>query len=336
MPHYFESGFSVRKPMWHGLGTVLPDYPTDVASTCRLAGLDWEVAQRPLLVACNPQHPARLVPIEGRSLIVRRDREGTPEGILGITTVRYTPVQNEEMVRFCFDLLEAGREEGHPVQIETAGSLMGGRVVWALARLLNLDVIIPNTDDVSHSYLLVTAGHDGLHAFKAALTSVRVVCWNTLSMALAGHPVSYTIRHVGKPLERIKQAARVLGLASAWTQEFQQLASFLAKERLDALEFVDFMDRLLPLPKDDRAKKYLNIKDSRGVVQNLFVSTGEQMPAIAGTRWAALQAVTEYTDWHLPVRSRGGLNQPERRFLRSMVDNEGGLKMKALELLAAQ
>ncbi|NSW58308.1 MAG: DUF932 domain-containing protein [Armatimonadetes bacterium] len=347
MPHLFESGFSVRQPMWHGLGAVLEDHPVDVAATCRLSGLDWQVARRPLYAALDPSDPARTVEVPGKAIIVRLDRANSPEGFLGITTDRYTPVQNEEVVGFCFDLLKAGRDEGHPVQIETAGALAGGKIVWALARLLDMDVTIPSTEDVSQGYLLITAGHDGEHAFKAAVTSVRVVCWNTLSLALRRNKASYTIRHVGNPLQRIKEAAQALGLAWAWVEEFRELAGWLAEQQMNTQGFADFLDELLPLPKipprhdgecsekerDKLERKRAQVQDARHSVTELFESTGTQMPAISGTRWAALQAVTEYSDWVIPVRSRGNLTQHSRRFLRSMVDNEDTLKQKALTVL---
>lgn len=347
MPHLFESGFSVRQPMWHGLGTVLDDHPVDVASTCRLAGLDWRVERRPLFAAIDPQNPTQVFQVPGKAVIVRLDRAHSPDGFLGVTTDRYTPVQNEEVVGFCFDLLEAGRDEGHPVQIETAGALAGGRIIWALARLLDMDVTIPSTDDVSRGYLLITAGHDGEHPFKAAVTSVRVVCWNTLSLALERNRASCTIRHVGDPLRRIKEAAQTLGLAWAWVEEFRELSGWLAKQQMNTQGFGDFLDELLPLPKipperdgewsekerEKLERKWAQVQESRQSVTELFESTGTQMPAISGTRWAALQAVTEYSDWAIPVRSRGGLNQYGRRFLRSMVDNEDTMKQKALAVL---
>jgi len=99
MPHYFESGFSVREPMWHRLGTVLGDHPADVSATCRLAGLDWKVARRPLYAALDPGNPTQTVQVPGRAIIVRLDRADSPDGFLGITTDWRGPDRLSAMVQ---------------------------------------------------------------------------------------------------------------------------------------------------------------------------------------------------------------------------------------------
>lgn len=162
MAAFVESMFSVREKPWHGLGTIVKEAP-DSGEALRLAGLDWEVVQSPIFTNHGK--------VEGYKANVRN----TDGQVLGVVTDRYRVVQNTEAFAFTDALL------GEGVHYETAGSLMGGRKVWLLARLPREFII---AGERISPYLVFSNTHDGSGAVRVAVTPIRVCCNNTLNLAL--------------------------------------------------------------------------------------------------------------------------------------------------------
>ena len=169
MPANVETMFYVREKPWHGLGTEVQEAPTS-ADALIYAGLDWEVVQKNVYT-------------ENGSLIpgYRVNLRSTDNAALGIVSDRYKVVQNEDAFQFTDDLLGAG------VTYETAGALQGGRKVWMLARMPHRYII---AGDEIAPYLVVMNSHDGSSGIKVAMTPIRVVCQNTLNLALDSASVS--------------------------------------------------------------------------------------------------------------------------------------------------
>ena len=158
-----ETMFYTREKPWHGLGTRVEEAPAS-ADALRLAGLDWQVLQEPIFTDQGEV-------ITGYKANVRdSDRR-----VLGVVSDRYRIVQNQEAFSFTDTLLGSG------VRYETAGSLQDGRRVWLLARLPREYII---SGERISPYLVFSNTHDGSGAVKVALTPVRVVCNNTLNLAL--------------------------------------------------------------------------------------------------------------------------------------------------------
>lgn len=154
-------------PAWHGLGVVLDHAPTAEEAISE-AGLDWTVEKRPLLFAS----PNGATPIEGTFVTVRTDTEKP----FGIVSDEYTPLQNAE----AFDALSIVLQEAG-LRYESAGALNGGSSIWLLAR--HPDRFEVAGDEVLR-YVLLSTSHDGTGAVKIGETDVRVVCQNTLDLAL--------------------------------------------------------------------------------------------------------------------------------------------------------
>jgi phage/plasmid-like protein (TIGR03299 family) len=172
-----DSLFSVRRRPWHGHGVVLDHAPASVAEALELAGLDWEVRQLDLYTEDLDQ-------VDGLVANVRADTNT----VLGLVSTRYAVVQNIDALAFLDNLI------GSAMHFETAGSLWGGRRVWALAKLPEW---IEVGGDPVDRFALVSTGHDGAYGIKAAVTPVRVVCNNTLTWALDGAQRVYSVRHTG-------------------------------------------------------------------------------------------------------------------------------------------
>lgn len=177
-----ESMFYVRETPWHGLGKKVTEAP-DSKEALRLAGLEWEVEQEAVYTAGGSQ-------VQGYYANVRN----TDRHVLGIVTDRYRVIQNREAFAFTDALL------GEGVRYETAGSLMGGRKVWMLARLPREYII--GGEHIS-PYLVFSNTHDGSGAVRVAVTPVRVVCSNTLNLALATAKRSWSMCHTGNVSEKM-------------------------------------------------------------------------------------------------------------------------------------
>ena len=179
-----ETMFYTREKPWHGLGTLVAEAP-ESREALRIAGLNWKVLQEPVYTENDEL-------IQGYKANVRdSDRK-----ILGVVTDRYKVIQNEEAFAFTDALL------GEGVRYETAGSLQEGRRVWLLARLPREYII---AGERISPYMVFSNTHDGSGAVKTALTPIRVVCNNTLNLALRTAKRSWSMIHTGDISGKIEE-----------------------------------------------------------------------------------------------------------------------------------
>ena len=193
MPANVETMFSVRETPWHGLGRIIMDAPAS-REALELAGLDWQGESRNIYSGTGAMIPG-----------YRANVRSTDDAVLGVVSDRYRIVQNEEAFQFTDDLL------GEGVTYETAGSLQGGKKVWMLARLPRKYLI---AGDQVEPYLVIFNSHDGSSGVKVAMTPIRVVCQNTLNLALNTAKRSWTARHTENVLLRVQDARETLQLDS--------------------------------------------------------------------------------------------------------------------------
>ena len=221
MPANVETMFYTRTEPWHGLGTRVEEAPTSEAALI-YAGLDWEVIQEDVYTEERIFVPGYKVNL--------RDRDGA---VLGIVSDRYRVVQNAEAFRFTDDLL------GEGVTYETAGALNGGRKTWMLAKLPQRYII--SGDEIT-PYLVVMNSHDGSSGIKVAMTPIRVVCQNTLNLALTSAKRIWTTKHTTNVMGRVHEAQVTLGLAekymTALGREIDLLSDIRLSDRI-AKEFLD-------------------------------------------------------------------------------------------------
>jgi phage/plasmid-like protein (TIGR03299 family) len=231
-------------------------------------------------------------------------------------THKYQIVQPAEILDFYRDLALAG-----DCEIEVAGSLGGGRRVWALAKL-NESAIISRQDRVD-GYLLLVTSCDTTLATQAELTTVRVVCANTLRAALS----RASRARVRVPHSRKFNAERVkteLGFARSEFRQFMSQMKALAEMPISRTDFEGFMSALLDVAPDATVKPHAYDR-----IEHLFQggAMGASLETAAGTRWGLLNAVTEYADHHAHERSEGG------RLNSAWFGDRATLKLRAVELL---
>jgi len=212
---------------WHGLGKRVPKNVT-AAEMIHAADLDWEVELR-------PARGARKINKKGefsRYEVVRTPRSGRDEHevLLGLVSRRYQPLQNHEAFAF-FDPIVDDKK----AYFETAGALGEGERIWVMARMPKAMEIVRG--DECFNYLLLSNSHSGEGAVIVKFTSVRVVCQNTLMLAMDDGQKAYRVRHSKMMQFRLEELAEFIAITQQVfinaEQEFKRLAAIqMTEERL--------------------------------------------------------------------------------------------------------
>jgi len=246
--------------------------------------------------------PNTLTSDKNYSYVVRTNpTDNTQTDILGVVGERYHVLQNEDLFSFGDNILDGGG------RWETAGSIRGGRVVFGSLALERETVLDPNgVADKVKTYLLINTSHDGSIAIQASITPVRVVCANTLNLALGSKrnkiKQSFKIRHTQTANGKVAIAREALGLANVYMDAFDVMAKAMIEKEITAGQFNDIILAAYPKPEKDSkgaVKKWENKVD---VINDIY--TGQFNGMIAGNAWGAFNALTERLDWHR--NSRGG------------------------------
>lgn len=272
---------SLRTPAWHGLGEVFQNEVT-TSEMLSLAHLDgWNVRTEDIVLPGRSHRnyfaTVRTNPFDGQA------------DVLGVVKDRYVPFQNEELFAFGDNLLDGGRWE-------TAGSIKNGTVVFgslALDREVVLDA--SGVEDKVNTYLLVHTSHDGSLSIQASVTPVRVVCQNTLNMAMRGNKQTYKIRHTQKADGRIVAAREALGLAHKYLDAFEVEAASLFAAEVNDQKFFDIVKAAYPMPDADVKGSMTKWQNKTDVLFDIW--NGPTEVGIKGNAWGAYNALTERLDW---------------------------------------
>jgi phage/plasmid-like protein (TIGR03299 family) len=291
----------VDDPPWHRLGTQLKESAT-AAVAIKAANLDWTVVKRSLLAFDGKvSHP-----IPDRFAIVREDWYGQPKPIFGIVGSEYTPLQNRDAFSFFDDIVGQGAAIYH-----TAGALGEGERVWILAKLPEEMRVLG--EDIAHKYLLLANSHDGSSAVQIKFTPIRVVCQNTLSMALA-EGRTLRVPHLRNLRDRMEQATEVLGIIRRRYQAIELKFRAMAQVKLSDQQVQQYLEQVWPNPprepEEPRDRRYdealAKARANRAWAEHFCHSgTGVEIKGVRGTLWAAYNGVAELVD-HRQATQRGG------------------------------
>ena len=304
-----ETMFYTRVTPWHGLGTRVEEAP-DSREALILAGLDWQVIQKPIMTGDGQ-------PIDGFKANIR-DQDGQ---VLGVVTDRYKVVQNEDAFAFTDELL------GEGVVYETAGSLQKGRSTWILAKLPQRYII--SGDEIT-PYLVFMNSHDGTGAIKAAMTPVRVVCQNTLNLALSTAKRSWSTVHTGNIQGKLEDARNTLLYADRYMAELGKAVDELQQIRLSDKKVYEYINALFPLvdgATEQQEKNLLKLKED--VKLRYFEAPDLKQVGKNGYRF--INAVSDFATHAKPLRARN--NYRESLFARTVDGN--ALIDRAYQLLQA-
>ncbi|QVL30296.1 DUF932 domain-containing protein [Telmatocola sphagniphila] len=279
---------------WHRLGQKL-DQPATAEQAIAAAGLDYDVTLTEVATVDGMMVPrARAV--------VRYDNQT----VLGLVSNRYIPVQNKQ----AFGFLDAVVADGG-IRYHTAGALGQGEKIFLLAKLPG-HIRVKNSEDLVNKFLLLSNAHDGSAALRVLFTPVRVVCQNTLSMALnQGQGEGISIRHQGNLEAKIGEAQRVLGLATRFYDNAAEKINRLASVYPTEAQLKNYFEKIYPSPEEELAKN--STKKARAELHRLFEQgIGHNMPEIRHSLWTAYNAVTEYVD-HRTFRGKSERDRESNR-----------------------
>ena len=294
---FAETIFNTRSAAWTGLGKSVNDAPTS-ADAIKLAGLDWTVSSREIFTSEGIKIPDSFANV--------RDSDNKPLGIVGNT---YKIVQNSEAFSFTDALL------GEGVRYETAGSLKGGKVIWLLAKMPNDFEILGDKVD---PFLVFTNTHDGRGAVKVAMTNVRVICMNTLNMALRTASRTWSARHTGSIENKMQDAANTLEFAAKYMDAQKELFEDLYKVKLSDEKVVQLLDNIVPITDGMSARQLENVQTIRNDIKFRYIEAPD-LKVLDRTGARFIQAVADSTSHIVPFRQTA--NFAENRFKRTIDGN---------------
>lgn len=315
MPALVETMVSAGNEVpWHGEGVVLPQERLSGDEVLHYGGLDWEVELEPISIRGkeDPDFRATVRQTDGQRL--------------GIVSKSYPIFQNREAVAALDALVELDA-----AQYVTAGSLKGGKVIWALMQ--------PPTDiwiagEQHKPFLFGTWTHDKSGSFRIRDVLTRVVCWNTHTAALAEKGSrEIIVRHTSKIELRIKEARRILGLADQTWQAMADHAEKLALRKFEDHKLDAFLESLFPVAVDTELAKLI-AGHKRDTVRDIYL-TASNLDGIRGTNWGVYNAVVEWHDHGIQRRDTPQTSASENRLTAIMTDR-GSVRPRALALLSGK
>jgi len=273
-----ETMFDSRKAIWNGLGESIVGAKSS-EEAIKLAGLDWNVEPKPIQIIGGNKIPNTFANVRN-----------SDNSVLGIVTERYEIVQNQEAFNFTDYLL------GEGVQYETAGSLSGGKRVWMLAKTDTIKIL---GDDIT-PYLVFTNSFDGKGSVKVALTPIRVVCQNTLTLALKKATRKWSVKHTGDIAAKIDEAREALKLTNIYMEELQKTADELTQITIVNTDMLELMAKLLPIQGSPKQQE--NAKEKREMLMGIY-NNKDDIQRFKGTAYGAINAVADFESHVTPLRN---------------------------------
>jgi len=271
--------FASTQKAWHGLGQIV-DNPMSINEALHLGGLDYEVIKKPLYID------------EGNDKIkthVATVRNDTNE-ILGIVGADYRIIQNSEAFEF-FNHLVGSKQD---VKIQTVGALGKGERIFITAKLPH--EIIVGRDDLTEMYVVLTNSHDGSKAITAGLTPVRVVCQNTLKVALGSLKSSISVRHTMNAQSNLNRAGELLSHSLKYGKTLEEAFDFLYRKKIHSSAIRDLIKSVISTDKikETQVRGNSRVDNICDIIENVY-NSGVGQEGIQGTAWGVFNAITHYS-----------------------------------------
>lgn len=269
--HEVETALIVGEKAWHGIGTLIPYAPT-IEDAIRLAGLDWTVSKQAIQRVDGTAIDSHVATV--------RSSDGRQLGIVGKA---YEPLQNIDRFKWFQPFIDSG-----VATIETAISLREGSRVLVCCKLNSGPIEVVSGDTIQ-KYLMLAGSHDSSLAEHVSLSAIRTVCANTLKVALAQGDkvrVKHT-KHLKENLALVRDTVNAIdGVFQASAEQFKALA----RKGINQADLNTYVKRVFNIPIETKRQSPLLEK----IVPLFEVGKGNNLPGVAGTYWAAYNAVTEY------------------------------------------
>jgi phage/plasmid-like protein (TIGR03299 family) len=306
--------FSVREPMWHGLGTVLDGYPSREQAQPLVHG--WEPVAEPVYRKRFKQERVGFPPrpvfeeIKGSYLNARSDNDEE----LGVVPSTFVTVTNGEL----WDIAEIieGQDKGS-VMYETGGSLKGGRKVWLLLRLRDPIVIAGDPRGATIPYYGLQNSHDTSGSFRGQATLTRIVCANTSQAAdieSEARGTSFEFHHTKNIRVRVEQAQQALAGWRAALAVWQEKSEAMVQEIITASQQERFITEFIPMPPPHSISDIVVANVDKARLQLREILAGPTCEGIGLTSYGLVQASVEYLNHVRKAQSN------ESRFKRAYLD----------------
>lgn len=289
-----ETMFYTREKPWHGLGVKVAGALSS-KEALQASGLNWQVEQKDIYTDGGifiPGYKANVRDLDNK--------------VLGIVSDRYKVVQNEEAFAFTDKLL------GEGVRYETAGSLNEGRKVWVLARMPREYIML---GDRISPYMVFSNTHDGSGAIRVAMTPIRVVCNNTLNLALATATRSWSAMHTSRVQDRISEAENTLFMAEAYMDMLGREFEELSKVKLSETKVMTAMNELLPIHESVSDLQKRNVEKLREDMKARYFDAPD-LKQLSHNGYRFVNAVSDFATHSKPLRESS--NYKENLFMKVM------------------
>lgn len=311
-----EGGVSAgNKAAWHGLLTLRPE---------ELLSMETAFNAYPpagYRVDIEPIYTKDGIEIPNRFVTIREDRR--PLGIVG---TKYKTFQNRSVTEMGDAILDAGH------RIETMVVTRSGARFFVVFRL-DTDMQIAGLEaETLRLYLMLSTSHDGSSPLRADITPVRAECENSQNFAIKTAPRSYVLRHTASMEGRVLEIQKALGMSYKYTEALQEISTKLIKTPMRGSDFSAYLNKLVPLPEDEKSRGYTMRMNAQGKIRALYTGA-PNLEHCRDTRWAALQAVSEYSDHHMGSRETVMATSDENRFERIVEGAKNSLPNRAFALL---
>ena len=288
-----QVAFALRgKPAWHNLANRIFNQDENVTTQTMLEEAklnNWNVR----LSDVADHIPNTWRNTSDNFFVIRDNPFDGGTDVLSVVGKRYKTVQNEELFQFADNLLD-----NDSAKWESAGSLKKGKVVFGSLDIPKEIVLDPQgINDKTKLYLIIWTSHDGSISVQAAITPVRVVCQNTLNLAMRNAKQSFKIRHTQTADGRIIEARKALGLTFAYADEFEKQANELFKQSITDKQFSDLIRTIYPKPETENKVALAKWENKVVTIDDLYHNSPTNA-TIKGTAWGAFNALTERLDYY--------------------------------------
>lgn len=287
---YVSNAENGRFVPWHGLGTPVQSALTS-AEALEAAGLNWNVDARPVFTDNGIKIPGYVA-----------NTRDSDNSVLGIVSDKYKIVQNVDAFAFTDSLI------GEDCRYETAGSLRNGKSTFMLAKLPEKKIL----GDEFGNYVCFTNTHDGTGAVKVCMTPVRVVCNNTLNLALNTSKRIWTCKHMGRMEDKLHEAEVTLGLAEQYMDDLSVVAERLANVSLNNDEIRAIVEEMFPMTDDSPERTKANMQKAK--TEFMVAYYMPDIEKFRNTAWGILNAASDWMSHSSPQRNTS--TYQERNFER--------------------
>lgn len=292
-----ETMFYVREKPWHGLGVNVEEALSS-KKALEFSGLNWKVIQKPIYT-----DDTILIP-KYKANIRENDNK-----VLGVVTDRYKIVQNKDAFAFTDKLI------GEGCTYETAGSLQEGKKIWLLAKLPEKYKLL---DDEVIPYMVFSNSHDGSGAIKVAMTPIRVVCNNTLNLAIGTAKRIWSANHTANINTRLDEAMKTLLLAEHYMENLDLEATKLSSKTISDRKVLNFIESLIPMPDNASKTQEKNISLLRDDMKLRYFDAPD-LSHLSKTPWRFINAVSDFATHVTPLRKTE--NYKENLFSKTIDGN---------------